>query len=304
LHYETAAIGEVLSYTPNDFASVWPYKYTEYLEYINAEAAWGVTKGDPNVVVGVTDTYIETTHPDLQGKIAQVGYNNYNYYPADPKHGTQISGLIAAATDNNNGTAPFGYYPSIGFNCRLDFIGSMSTADMLTLSKRNRKILNASWRNSSPTPNLILSGNEQELYQEIYENGTLACVAAGNGHGAPWNYVYPSSYDYVFSTTGIRYGNPTAGWHDDGTDTMNTHQHNPRVDIAAPGIGVGGITYDLSDTTGLWKWQTWDGCWGTSCVSPLTAGTAALILSEDPCYTPYQLEYILKTTANNIYSIS
>ncbi len=26
LHYETASQGEVLSYTPNDFASVWPYK--------------------------------------------------------------------------------------------------------------------------------------------------------------------------------------------------------------------------------------------------------------------------------------
>ena len=60
------------TYTPNDpnITNQW------HLPLIKAFEAWAIEKGDTNVVIGITDTGIELTHPDLVGNI------KYNY--ADP----------------------------------------------------------------------------------------------------------------------------------------------------------------------------------------------------------------------------
>jgi hypothetical protein len=105
---------ELLSYTPNDFVipNVWPVR-SDYLDYIKARDAWGYTHGDPTIVIGITDTYLDVTHEDLQFQMAQVDVNNPN--PTYPAHGTEVAGALCARTDNGMG------YPSIGFNCRLHF---------------------------------------------------------------------------------------------------------------------------------------------------------------------------------------
>jgi hypothetical protein len=53
-------------YTPNDdsLASQW------YLEYIRAFAAWDISRGDPNVRIGVLDTGLDYLHPEFEGQIA------------------------------------------------------------------------------------------------------------------------------------------------------------------------------------------------------------------------------------------
>lgn len=312
-HYEEAPKAEPLGYTPNDYATDWSTRrYAEYLEYIKAPDAWSITTGDPNVIIGITDTYLDITHPDLVSpgnwnKLAQVGYN----VNSGENHGTFVTGLAVAATDNNTG------YPAIGFNCRAHFIGGVDQVsvavlhnNMLTLSQSNRRVLNGSWRDgAAPSTQINFGNTAQDIYQEIYENGTLSCFAAGNGHGAPWGYVHPAAYDYVFSTSGVgwegTYGSSTfnvKGVHERTIgDSSVTHQHNPRVDISAPSIRIGGLNYDPNNTNtnDPEKYYHWDGGWGTSMASPMTAGTVGLMLSENSCLSPYQLEYILKESANN-----
>ncbi|MBU1936076.1 hypothetical protein KKG05_01650, partial [bacterium] len=53
------------SYTPNDsaFASQW------YLPVIEAQAAWDITQSDPSVIIGIIDTGIDYTHPDLMSNL-------------------------------------------------------------------------------------------------------------------------------------------------------------------------------------------------------------------------------------------
>ncbi len=301
-YYEQKVNGGPLgAYYPNDLPDHWPCRPDSLMRFLGAPDAWGITKGDPSVITGITDTHLDMANPDLAGQIAVLGHNSYS--PSDG-HGTLVTGLVAAATDNSIG------YTSIGFKCRVEFNDGIGDNNaMLLLAQKGRPVLNGSWYNDL-SPNLDLTSRylAQGIYNEIYENGTLTCFAAGNGagQGGPDNFLYPASYDHVFCTSG-------EGWEQmrNGTNTFNvkgchnydltgsasgTQHHNSRVDLLAPSIRVPGLAYSSSDPTLHYQW---DGGWGTSFASPLVASTAALIKSYNSCFTPYQIEYILKTSANH-----
>src|SRR5699024_10578135 len=54
----------------------------DYLDLIQASCAWKLTKGDPNVIVGISDTYFSEAHEELDGKfeiILETGALNQDY---------------------------------------------------------------------------------------------------------------------------------------------------------------------------------------------------------------------------------
>jgi hypothetical protein len=297
-----------LCFTPNDWGTL-PGSNPGYLDYIKARQAWDITKGDPSVVVGVLDIFFNTSHPDFynslgDSKIERVGLNTH--YPHH--HGTAVASLVAAATHNSRGL------PAIGFNCRLDLSTDWSGNNMLNMSKRTR-IINCSWFNDYEAAlNLRNHFAEQGLYNEVYENGTLVCAGAVNGSISgvdPNDYCYPASYDHVISSTNVCWKNDglpattnIKGNHAFNTsDPLNTFNHNSRVDICAPGYEIDAFRYDASDPSVLY----YNGALGTSVTSPIVAGAAGLIQSalknkaggsHDANFSPYQLEWILKKTAN------
>lgn len=309
---------QTLAYTPNDFHNPgsWPI-WTKYLDYINARDAWGVSHGNPNVLIGITDTYFDLNHPDLatgtDSKIYSTGATNHNG-TGDIGHGTQVAGFAACKTDNSIG------YPAMGFNCKMRVSTNWANdGEMLQLSTYQHnghrvRVLNGSWHNTQCTPNYAPSFVQQNTYNEIYENGVVACFGAGNGRqvqeGGPRTFCYPSSLDHNISVTGV-------GWETTyGTGTFNVedvheitigdtsgaiHQHNARVDICAPSVRTGGLVYDPQNPTVKYTWDQGGGG-GTSFASPMVAGTVGLMFSANPCLSPYQVEYLLKTTAKNIYN--
>ena len=80
----------------------------------NFPAAWDVTRGS-GAIVGVLDTGIEADHPQLGPKVASataIGVSTPATADEDG-HGSHVSGLACAATDDGSGIA------GAGWNCRI-----------------------------------------------------------------------------------------------------------------------------------------------------------------------------------------
>ena len=87
---------------------------------IDVPAAHAVTTGDPSIVVGVLDSGIDATHPDLATQVAKdksasciggvVDTNQAAWSPTTSTHGTHVAGTIAAAI---NGVGIAGVAPGV-----------------------------------------------------------------------------------------------------------------------------------------------------------------------------------------------
>lgn len=315
----------ILLYTPNDLGGECNGSYTD-LDLIRAKQAWDVTHGDSNIAIGVTDLGFATTHVDFAGKFDTVRSNNN----PNAGHGTIVSSIIGAKTDNSIGIS------SIGFNCKLDVSDNWGNDnEMLVISNYGRRILNGSWLNGCYSG----SYTGQNVYNEVFENGTISCFGAGNGYAhCHFDKAFPASYDHNISVSSVGnkviykskshwngIENNILNWvpgciadpdsmywnlqdvHENVVGAMDTmadntiqktevHNHNEKVDIVAPGYAVTSL--------GLPNTYICEGAYGTSFASPLVAGTCGLMLSTKYCLTPYQMEYILKNTAKNIYALS
>jgi subtilisin family serine protease len=87
-----------------------------YLEREGFPSAWSVANGQ-GAVVAVIDTGVDATHPDLEGKLAgALDFNDMSEGAPteDPDgHGTHVSGMACAASDNGIGIT------GAGFNCKV-----------------------------------------------------------------------------------------------------------------------------------------------------------------------------------------
>lgn len=285
----------ISTYQPNDYDVVSSDK-SGHLELINAPAAWEITKGDPHILIGITDTYIEETHEDLENQINQVLRNGESDW-----HGVAVAGCAAAQTDNSKGVA------SIGFNSKIVFSDERTNNGVLKMAQiPGVRVINCSWINS-----YVYSKTVEALYQEIRDvHNVVVTFGAGNGinHGGSLTaYVYPASYESVISVTSVGHSTdygvelPTYGkhlWKDCHESTIgdpnSAHHHNDKVDICAPGYRVVSTSTDNS----------YINSWGTSFAAPIVAGVCALVASVNPCLTAKEIQDIVVSTADaSIYDI-
>jgi hypothetical protein len=275
--FETPEIAEAPSslFTPNDYALAYANDYA--LELINAKGAWDVSRGKASVVIAITDVNYYTNHEELMGKYTVVSPN----YNTDYTHGTAVAIAAAGNTGNNLGKSAIGYLSSLQLRAR-------SYNDVLEASYSGAHVVNMSW-----TTGCTFNVYAQQAIDEAFANGTVLVASAGNGStcGGADNLVYPAAYNHVIAVSSVGpndnhervIGNPST-----------THQHNASVDICAPGYDVAISTAPGVYTTGS----------GTSYAAPLVSGTIALMLAKNPCLTPDQIEYILKTSAVNIDALN
>lgn len=318
-------------FTPNDYGLYYGGTQ-EDLDLIQAQNAWNVTHGDSSIKIGVLDEYVNTSHPDLTGKIRTVYSNTF----ANTAHGTVVAGLIAGGTNNHTGLA------SIGFDSKINISNERTDSAMLAMSNAGMQIINGSWIYKSDGPGYehcedsgaydVSNGDfalGQAIYDEVYENGTFAVFSAGNGEIASGlngnacgskGYYFPASFDHNFSVTAVgqlenvnnivnnlsvrdvHYLNPLAT----GSNRVST-VHNNRVDLCAPGYRSKTYTYDQNNPSTFYD----NSASGTSLSAPLVTGTAALMLAAykaahngNQCLSPYQLEYLLKKTSDPVDQIS
>jgi serine protease len=303
-----------LCYTPNDaqYLTQWS------LYQIQMEKAWEISKGSTSVVIGIIDTGIDWTHPDLAANI----WNNYdeiagngmdddhNGYIDDVRgwdfgglgngnnptpdndpnedradHGTHVAGIASACTNNGIGIA------GIGFNCKLMPV---------KVTQDNRRpdgppsvifgsegIVYAA-DNGANIINCSWGGGgfsryENDAVQYATQKGALVVAAAGND-GLYQTVFTPASYDNVLAVA-------STGGGDFKSDFSN---YGPYVGVSAPGTNIVSTWFK-----GEYTWES-----GTSMACPCAAGVAALVKSKFPNYTPNQVREKVRVTADKLDTIN
>lgn len=265
---------------------------------ISAPPAWDVKYSCTKVAV--LDTGAQTDHPDLVDNLYVNSADKPNNNKDDDKngrvddnigidlvagkgdgeddngHGTHVSGIIGARTNNETGVAGTCWKGSIVPVKFMDSRGKGSTSDAADgieyAVQRGIKIINCSFGSSSESSAL------QDAVDYAQDKGVLIVVAAGNdGVNIDKTPTYPASYT---NSNILTVAASTA------TDTLASFSnYGPDgVDVAAPGDNIRstylGSTYKNLD--------------GTSMASPYVTGAAALLKAADSSATYGDLRTALR----------
>ena len=265
---------------------------------IHATAAWNAITGSTANVVGVVDTGIDYTHPDLAANVwsaptaftvtlsggsgvtisCPAGSHGFNAITnsCDPKddniHGTHVSGTIGAVGNNGAGVAGVNWTTRIMGLKFLDANGSGSTSDAvdaIDFAIQTKAYFAAHGGGASVR---VLSnswgggGSSNALNQEIAaaNNANMLFVAAAgnagtNNDNSPF---YPASYTQpnMIAVAASNEVDTLAGFSNFGPT---------KVHLAAPGTNI------VSTVPG----GGYQGLNGTSMATPHVAGAAMLVLS-------------------------
>ena len=256
---------------------------------IKAPEAWEVSTGGSQVVVAVVDSGIDLAHPEFAGRLLPgFDYVQWDTQPQDEYgHGTHVSGIIAAAGNNQEGVAGLAWQAKILPLRVLDRNGA-GTASSVASAISNAANQRASVVNLS----LALSGpNETVLNAILYARGTGAIVVASAGNDTPPGQApapvrYPARYAEVIAVSASTHWDEWAPYSNGG----------PEVDFAAPG----GESSDPILSTGL-SGSTAQ-LYGTSMAAAHVSGVVALLRSQAPSIPQGAVEEALRATADKIGS--
>lgn len=290
--------------TPNDtnYGNLWG------MTNIKAPNAWDSTTGSSGVVVGVIDTGIDYTHPDLAaniwtnpGEIAANGIDDdgngfiddvhgYDFVnnDGDPwddhSHGTHCAGTIGAVGNNSRGVAGVNWNVQLMALKFLSGAGSGSTSDAIrainyaTMMRQNYgvniRVTSNSWGGGGYSSSLATA-----ITNHI-NSGILFVAAAGNdGTDNDSLPHYPSSYGNadilaVASNT--------------NTDARSSFSNYgaTSVDLAAPGSSI----YSTVPNNSYAYYS------GTSMATPHVSGAAALMWAYTPTLTVSEVVSDIKSS--------
>lgn len=268
-----------------------------------ADEGDGITATEANLVGGLFEG-CTTFDPDT------------NRYLAEPSswHGTQVSGLIGALTNNGTGMA------SVGRNVRVLPVRVLAKcggwdSDILAAMRWAAGISVPGATIDNPTPakvlNLSLGGGStcsasyQDAVAEITAVGAVIVASAGNGNGRAVS--EPASCDGVIGVGGLRHEGDKVGYSDIGPELsisapagncVNTAQNEPCLYPILTTSNSG--TYNpVTNAAGgsIYTDEGANATVGTSFSAPLVAGTAALMLSVRPELSPTEVRRLLMASA-------
>lgn len=245
------------------------------LDLAEAQCAWSLTRGNPNLVVAVVDEEIDPNHPDFAGKVSVMSANTV---PTGWSHGIATTGVVCAQTNNGIGTA------SIGYNLHVNFYSVRALGlekAMWNAYSQGAKVINISYIMGWSTTSV-------RMLQDMIKGGCTPVFGAGNDAGTYHQGIWNVPGAIIVSGVDQDNRHVTTQRH-----TGAPHSAYPGVDLCAVSVGVSTVTKTSSG------FDYADG-WGTSYAAPQVTATIGLMLSVNPCLRPEEIESILKSTTEPI----
>lgn len=256
------------SYTPSDRS----YSKQWYAPKINMPAAWNSTFGSPDIKVAVIDAGLQTTHPDLRGKIIKP----YNAVTGENKlpssvHGTHVVGIIAASKDKIGITGIAPNVKIIPVN-----VFQRNEADIYTVADGIDYAVHA----GADIINLSLTTEDytevlDDSIQSAIKKGVVVVAAVGNDKTS--RPQYPAAYNNVIAVGATTKSDTRASFSNYGT----------YINLCAPGV-------DIYSTAPGSSYRAES---GTSMATPIVSGVSALILSKNPFLSPTEVTNILQRSS-------
>ncbi len=277
---------------------------------IKALEGWEETTGDEQVVIAVIDSGIDFDHPDLANtdELEKISANGYDFVndDSDPSddhgHGTFVSGLVAAKTNNGEGIA------GVSWDCQilpLKAVGPDGTGDVADLIRAIEYAVKDGKGDIGEELNPVdvismslgfaLGPGEsvpqlEEALQYAHAQGVV-CVASAGNEGT--SVLYPAAYDnYCIAVAATDYNDSRPSWSNFG----------PEVDIAAPGLKI------IGPVPTWYPGLIWNDFTippygfgnGTSASAAIVSGFVALIKSAKPWLEPDEIMAIVRYSADDV----
>ncbi|MGI6642300.1 MAG: S8 family peptidase [Limnochordia bacterium] len=249
---------------------------------INAEAAWDLTVGAPDVIVAIIDTGVDVGHSEFLGKMFVDGYDATGEGMPDVDlngHGTHVAGI--AADDGRTGQVG-----GVAWDSPIMPVRVMNSAgEILTeylIDALEYLALYAAVFEQRIVANMSLGGRGysyalKDAIDLAISQGVVVIAAAGNEYNR--SIAYPAAYNGVVSVAASTPRNERA-------DFSSTGWWNS---VAAPGERI------LSAYRDGYAYAS-----GTSMAAPFVSGAAALLLAEYPELTPLEVKNQLEQTAQGV----
>jgi subtilisin family serine protease len=254
--------------------------YQSYAYAIGLPQAWDYSTGSSSIVVAVLDSGVNTSTPDLQGRILPA-FSTSGYGPLDGAtvpHGTQVASVAAMGVNNGIGGAGVGNFSILPVTVTND--SGANTPYWIADGIRQSAAAGA--RVIVISLDTLTYGPVEQAAAEV-ASSTLVFVAAGNSNSLR---TMPGEYANLIFVSGTT-GDERATWSGGGSswgDYVDLAAPATQILVADPMLGTSG--YGLGN--------------GTSYAAPLAAGAAALAWSINPTLTPDEVRTLLYSTATDL----
>jgi len=252
-----------------------------HLNLIQACNAWSINQGSNSVRVAILDNECDVNHPDLVGRVStwyDVADGDNNVLgTASLNHGTHVTGIVGANTNNSLGVASLGR----GLDLIFGKIAQNSTGQltagypaMIWAVNNGARVINCSWGG------FYFSQTNYLIVNWVLSQNVIICAAAGNNNiNAP---TFPASFPGVYAV-GATDPNDNKAWFSN---------FGSWVDISAPGVNI--FSTVSSAVAGPNAYTSMS---GTSMATPIVSALCGLLISNNLSYSPSMVLNCINSTA-------